>query len=225
MPVPFQNVAGTPTEPQFAEIVLKGHSIQSDTLERPFVNILHFKRTLNVSNSDESALFDALDTALSATFMAALSEFYVGDFTRVRFMDDPMRAAIEVASLGNGLVEDDRAPNFDAVVTRKICGGARGRSFKGSNHWGPIAESSTTKDRLSIAGAIVWSAFNDALNGIAQDGLSASGGDLWKLIVLSPTLSNLTANPSVFTGAYVTETLLNLRIGSMNRRKEKAGVS
>ncbi len=48
-------------------------------------------------------------------------------------------------------------------------------------------------------------------------------GDKWRLCVLSPTMSNLIANPSVFSGALATTATLNVVLGTMRRRKEKAG--
>lgn len=217
----FNGVVGTPLAPLFAEVAIKAHDAQSDAINRPFVNIFHFYRLTNLTNTDEGALVAAFNTVMTSGLNGALSDQYLGDSCDVRFMDDPTRAAAVLGATANGGVAGDRYANLGAVVTRKKCAGARGRSYKGSSHWGPIPESHTTKDELNVTGLAAWAVLINDMNTSMVGGLSVTGGDVWLPIVLSATMSNLTSNPISASGAIITEFTLNTIIGTMRRRKER----
>jgi len=224
MPIPgdvFQNVLGTPATPSFFEWVLRGHAVESDGSSQRFFNILHFARLAGPGTASELNVGDAIMAALTIDLSAALSVAYVADDYTGRFMDDPTHAAVIGANTLVGAITGDRLPSFNAVVTRKKTVG-RGRSFKGSNHWGPIAESDTTLDTLNVGAATRWGAVVTSLQTISTP--FVVGSDTWQLIVLSQVLSNLTANPSLFSGATVQANLLNGTIGTMRRRKMNVGI-
>jgi len=215
----FQNIAGTPATPCFCEFVFRGHSVEAGGGARKFINILHFTRVAGPGTGTEAQFLTAVDGALATSLSAALSDLYVADDTVTRFMDDPTRMGVVGGNSLVGARGGDRLPDFNAVVTRKITAG-RGRSYRGSNHWGPIAESDTDLDKL-VAGA--QGRWDDVATNLAAIGTGSItvGSDTWKLIVLSPTLSDLISNPSLFTGAIVTNSIANSIVGTMRRRKEK----
>lgn len=222
----FENLAGTPATPQFAEFILKGHSVEADGGSKNFVNIFHLARTAGPGISSEAALETAIMAILPSPLVAALSVAYVGDYVSTRFMDDPLRAPVLGANTVTGTVAGDRLPNYAAVVIRKNTY-ARGRSFRGSNHYGPIAESQTTLDNLNAGAITLWNAVAAALATIAA-GLTLASGDVWKLAVFSPTLSNFISSPIAVTGSLVnlsTGLVLNTRMGTMTRRKDRTGPS
>jgi len=221
----FQNIAGTPVTPQFAEYVIKGSAVESDGGSKNFFNILHFARISGPGTMTEAQLYAAVAATLDAAVGAALSSTYVAGSTDVRFMDDPTRAAVVNANAIIGTVAGDRLPTFNAAVTRKNTY-ARGRSYRGSNHWGPIAESQTLLDNLTAAGLLLWQAVSAQLVILATPGsLVTPDGSAWRLMVLSPTLSNLTSNPISVTGSFVQTSPTNRRLGTMKRRKDRTGTS
>lgn len=217
----FVNVTGTPASPTFAEYVIKGHVVESSGASQQIINILHFARISGPGTDTEAHLYAAVSGLLDGALDAALSDTYVPDETLVRFMDDPMRAAFPNANALTGAIAGDRHPSFTAVVTRKKTAG-RGRSFKGSNHWAPIAESDTLLDQLAGASVARWAAVEIALETMCVP--FAGNADMWQLMVLSPTLSDFSLNPSVFTGALCNDIILNLVVGTMRRRKQGVGV-
>ena len=218
----FTNFVGTPANPCFAEYAIAGHSIESDGGSRAFYNILHFARVTGPGTMTEAQLYTAISALLEPSLSAALSITYLADNTYVRFMDDPLRLRTANANGIVGAVTGDRLPNFNAVVTRKYTYG-RGRSFRGSNHWGPIAESQTLLDNLTAGAFTLWHDVDLALLSLVN--VATPDGSTWTLCVLSQTLSNLTSSPSLFTGSLIRDVLLNHRLGTMKRRKDRTGSS
>lgn len=223
MPLPFINVVGTPATPLFAEMVLQEYVVDANGNSSNFVNVFHYQNQNPGTVCTELALMTVLRTAMSGPLASALSIASLGKNQKLRFMDNPLSGYIAGTIFAAGTVTGDRLPTFNAAVTQCRTG-VRGRSFKGSKHWGPVAESHTTLDELNAAALIFWTAVSGIItNGGA--GFAVTGGSLWKLIVLSTTLSDLVSNPCVFTGAVVTTTTTNKEIGTMRRRKERGGIS
>ncbi len=221
----FLNSPGTPANPQYAEMVVKGHSVESDGGSKPILNIFHFARRSGPGTGTETELYTVIGGLVDATISLALSVAYVPDETTMRFMDDPTRAAVSNTNLWVGAVTGDRLPNFNAVVIRKNTF-ARGRSYRGSTHYAPIAESQTTLDNLNAGAITLWGNVVLAWNALlAPAGFVTPDGSTWGMIVLSPTLSNLTSNPIAASGSFVKDFTLNNRIGTMKRRKDRTGPS
>ena len=222
----FSLLSGTPTAPIFAEIAVKGHSVESDGGVKPFVNIFHFNRESGPGVGTELELHSAFMTIIAVPMGAVLSASYVADFNIVRFMDNPLNAGVPFANPIIGQVAGDRLPNFNASVIRKNTY-ARGRSYRGSNHYGPIAESDTLLDNLTAGALVFLQALATALTscGGAGGGVTLPGGDVWRLSVFSTVLSNFTSNPIQVTGSWVNATVANQRLGTMRRRKDRTGPS
>lgn len=223
MPAPYINQVGTPATPQFAELVLQEYVVDANGNSSNFVNVIHLRNQTTGVVTTEANLLTAIRTILNAVLPSALSVASLGKTAKLRFMDSPVTGYVAGTAYSAGTVTGDRLPTFNSVVQQKKTG-VRGRSYKGSIHWGPIAESQTTLDELNAGAITLWEAVEAAIwNGGA--GFTVSGGTVWKLSVISILLSNLVSNPCVFTGADVNAMSTNKVIGTMRRRKEKGGVS
>jgi len=166
------------------------------------------------------AVADAWRNVIDAACAAALSDTYDGIAWTGRYMDDPTTVEDNGTAPTDGAIAGDRLPTFNAV-TIQLIGDGRGRSFRGSKHFGPVAESDTILDNLDTVPLGRWDAIRVAIDGGLQ--FFDAAGNTWQLIILSRTLSDLTANPSVFTGCHVAASKTNRIVGTMDRRKEKAG--
>jgi len=220
--VVFSNIVGTPANPKFCEVVYNGHMVMSNGLSKPIVQIWHLRRltadgTAAVMSDILIAFKDFIDTVLSA----ALSDTYVADSVTGRFMDDPTTGATVVGNDLVGAISGDRATGFNAVTIRLASAG-RGRNYRGSKHFAPIAESDTLKDALNTTPLTRWQAVASAINDLVS--VADGQGNIWGLVILSRNLSDLTANPSVFSGADFTAATTNARIGRMIRRQERASI-
>lgn len=222
----FNRVAGTPANPQFCELVMKGHSIEADGGSKPIVNIFHFVRETGPGTGLEVDVINQFLMLIAGAMNLAFSTDYIPDVITSRFMDDPLRAPVSIVNPLVPTIAGDRLPNFNAVVIRKGTY-ARGRSYRGSNHYGPIAESQTLLDNLTGAASVLWGNIKDVLvaMGGTGGGVVTADGSTWRLAVFSPTLSDYTVSPILVTGSYVKDCVLNLRLGTMKRRKDRTGPS
>lgn len=213
---------GTPTDPQFIEFLYRGHSVESDGSTQQIINQLHFVKTFSLGvPTNLISVYNLVTGVLDAPLSAALSVTYVADNVTLRAMDSPLNLAVPMLNQVVGAVTGDRLPSFNSVVTRKYTN-ARGRSFRGSNHWAPIAESQTLLDNLTAGGQTLWDAVATALATFV--GLVDGDGNAWSLFVLSRLKSDLLANPSLFTGATILNSTANALLGTMKRRKSGVGV-
>jgi len=214
----FVNQVGDVAAPYFIEIVTRGTFTPTASPAKNIVSVWNFRRLTN------SLLFDPTDIAAvfvtdwNASYLAIANSLYAQEQIECRGMDDPTAAvAVDVAP-GNGGEESDAYAGDDAVYFQ-LRTGYRGRSFFGSKHLCGASESDVVNGYLSGGGVTAWTTVKTQLETWTTTGLVDSAGNAWKLIVLSRVLSDLEANPSIFTGADVTEVLLNKRIGTMGRRR------
>lgn len=216
----YRNVTGNPAIPMFLEIVLYCPITMANGNVHNNTNVFHFVQTsivpaVETLASLQAAFLSALETQLEA----ALPITYANGKVKARFMDDPTFAYNTPSGDVDGAVTGDRATNFNAV-TIQVNTDARGRNFRGSKHFGPIAESQTTLDALNAGAITLWGDVVNGLYNLMAGGL-AGASTTWAWIVLSQTLSDLEANPCVFTYAWVNAALLNTTVGTMRRRKER----
>jgi hypothetical protein len=211
------NVVGTPATPQFLEILWRGSVTLLPAGTRSIVQVYHFKQ-LDLTPSVEimSSLLAQIRLGLDTVLKNALSVDYTGLDIRGRFMDDPTTGDTPyITPPSNGTVSGDRLPIFNAA-TVQMRSGQRGRSYRGSKHFAPVAESSTTEDALNVAGLALWNPVNAAISNLT---LTGTNGTVWAPIILSRVNSDLTANPSIFTYADFEDSVLNAKVGTMRRRK------
>lgn len=222
MPAPtanFSGIVGTPATPQFMQLTLNGSTLESNGLTKKCVNILDFRCIAPIAGGNE-ATFAA---NVNGIIIAALAPCATADYTLntylSRFMDNPVNAGTLVVSGVVGTGAGDRGPSFQAAVIRKLSG-LSGRNYRGSNHFGAIPEGFTTKDDLNVTGAAAFAALQAALSTLL--GGVTDGVNTFYPIILSPTLSTLTANPRIFGGSWVQSFSVNARLGTMKRRKERS---
>jgi hypothetical protein len=197
----------------------RGKTTESNGTFSKTYNIYHLRKRASVIPATEAALAAAVASAIEGNLNNAYSVTYTAIDVLTRFMDDPARLGVISANGIVATVSGDRLPSRDAVYFKMTTNG-RGRSFLGSKHFSPVAESSTTLDNLNTTGLGLWNSVGAGI--IALNALVDGDGNTWDLIVLSQLLSNLTAFPALFTGAYVTAVDLSPVIGTMKRRRQKA---
>lgn len=216
----FQAVNGTPLTPQFAKIAILGQTTEANGTTKPMNIITHWRAPIASLPGQEAAL----GAAFKANFDTPLGTLFTGDCTinnyAVKFLDNALNPDVLTVAGVTGGVAGDRGPSFNSVVVRKRTG-VPSRNYRGSMHHGAVPETFTTLDDLSSAGNTAYTAYVAIWATMIASGLN-DGAALWYPIVLSPTLSTLTSAPPVMWGAWVNEFFLNLRIGTMKRRKEKS---
>lgn len=203
-----------PTLTSVVEIVVKGTVTTTGAGAKNFANIFHYRKTTGGANQTPAAVCNQFLTDVWAVVAPLLSDQYIGSESMARYLDD----ALEQYSPGNvpdsGAVTGDRLPT-DMAAVYLLRTGTRGKSFRGSKHFGPIAESATTGDQLSTAAVTAWAAVTTAL----ADSITV-GTETYVPVIVSRTLSQLRTNPTTIIGADVTAALLNKTIGTMRRRRE-----
>lgn len=215
----FVNVTGTPASPQFASLVLNGVCLMSNGASQPDINVLHFRTNTIFPGGALATLNANIWGAINGPWQAVKSDSYTLTNSIMQYMDDPTSAK-DIITLGvTGTILTDRSAAFNAGVIRKLSG-LVGRSYRGSIHVGSLPESFTTKDQLNVTGLAAYDALIAAM-GTWLAGVT-DGVNLFYPIILSTLQSNLIANPSIFTGSYVTSFVRNLKVGTMKRRKEKS---
>jgi hypothetical protein len=113
----------------------------------------------------------------------------------------------------------DWLPSFNAA-TLQLRTGLRGKSYRGSKHFGTIAESDTTNDELTSGALTRWATMITAY----LAGITDSDGNTWLPIVWSRLLSNMSSVPTVIVANQVTSCRINKTLGYMRHRKQKTVV-
>ncbi len=216
----FEHFPGNIGDPQFIEWVYKGHVVESVGTQQ-LINILHFLKVNSTGTPTNLAnVFALIDGLLSPAVGAAISDLYVADETTLRAMDNAFHPPIVFGNNIVGAPTGARLPSFNSAVVRKDTYG-RGRRFRGSNHWAPVASSTVTLDQLTGAGLVAFQGLATALAALTN--ITDMDGNTWSLFVLSSSNSITNSNPTDFSGSIVRTCSANLKIGTMKRRKEGVG--
>ena len=219
----YENEIGSATEPKFIQIKTVYPVTFSNGRVYPVTNLYHFRRA---PGTWHAVTLSQLNTAFIGNFDASLSAALQNDAgagsIQSKFLDLPTNDYGPAGVMTQGQVSGDRLPLYNTAVCQ-LKTGVRGRNYKGSKHYAPVAESSTTEDNLTGAGLALWQDVRQSLEDVSDPGfMNDAAGNHWYLTVISTTLSDLVSSPCLFTGADVTEVLLNVRIGTMKKRKEKS---
>lgn len=183
---------------------------------------MHFATLLSTGGGVLAAFLGNLLVSIQDQYLACCSNSYLMIGVLAKYMDDPLSPEVFTSVAANGTVTTDRQPSFAAGVLQKKTG-VPSRNFRGSMHVGALPESFTTQDQLNVGTGIpAYEALRDAFRGLVSAPTTDGAGDFYP-IVLSTTLSDLFASPSIFTGAWISDYTLNLKVGTMRRRKEKSG--
>jgi hypothetical protein len=129
-------------------------------------------------------------------------------------MNDAQDSYASTVATEVGAITGDRLQTFAAAYLL-LRTGLRGRSYRGSKHFGPMSESDIGDDVWN-AGALTRL---DTIATAMTTTLTDSTGNQWKLVILSRNLSQLETNPTVVTTNDVTQILRRETIGTMRGRK------
>jgi hypothetical protein len=204
------------TSYNYVEIAMLGTSPALGSNAKPIDNIYHFKRQTNVPPISKTNIESSFQTWIATPVLATLSIGYTQTFNAVRLIDDALDPPALFPEAGVGAISGDRLPDFNSVVIRYTTG-LRGRSYRGSKHFGPIAESQTLGDALTSGAITLWNAVRTAL----ISGFTDTDGNIWSLVVLSRKQSKLMVNPTTVVANVINATKLNDTLGTMRRRKVK----
>jgi hypothetical protein len=200
------------------EIIIKG-SVAESVGGKAVDNVFHYvAQGPGTTQPSPTTLLTWFLANVWSVAALALHPGWVGVASSCRLMDNPLNAAVAGATPANGAhAAGDRLPLFNAVVIQKKTG-IRGKSYRGSNHFGPISEADTTLDQLTGAGLTLWQNLQAAM---ALTMAAAGGAQAVSPAVFSPTLSPKPVTIPTLVNTQVTSTLLNLTIGTMRKRKER----
>lgn len=198
------------------EIVVRGHFVETDGTVKQLRNVFCYNRQNIVNPNTKASINTAFIATVVGPMMAALNQEYFMDGVSIRSLDDATDPYQDFVNVTNGAILSDAAPT-DTAVYLLIRTAKRGRSYKGSKHFGPLSEVDTTQNVLTGAGLARWRTVRDAV------GLSftADTSNIWQATIVSRKLSQLAVNPTnvVWTAALVP--ILNLTVGTMRKRREK----
>lgn len=200
---------------QYLECISYGYATAIGGSTKNIVNVYNFQRLATVNPVSKANIEAAFQTNIMVPVLAALSVSYTQTQNTVRFFDDALDAPTSFTETGVGGISGDRLPDYSAV-TLQMKSTLRGRSYNGSKHFGPIAESDTLGDTL-VAGAVTR--FN-AIGSALVSGFTDSDGNLWLPVIKSSRPpANYRTNPTLVLVQLVAGTRLNKSLGTMRRRK------
>jgi hypothetical protein len=198
------------------EISMQGTVVETGGTTRNIFNIFHYYQNPNQPSPPSAVVVaNAFIAGPWAAVLALLSIGYVGVQTLARYLDVSTNAFANANAPGNGALALPRQPAQQAVVGF-YRSGIRGKSFRGSKHFGPLATAAVTGDEIAAASVAAWQAANTGL--VAN---ITAGGQTFTPCVVSKTLSQLRTDPVSIIGAALLTGLTNKTIGTMRHRKEK----
>lgn len=198
-----------------AEIQFKGIASAGGSNAVRIDNVFHYRRTTTVNAPSKTALETAFQAGPVAAILLALNARFTQTANTVRWIDDALDQALPIAESGVGAVAGDPQSTIDAVYVL-LRTGIKGKSYRGSKHFGPLSEADATVGDILNAAAITR--FGVVIAAMAAS-LIDSNGNTWVPQVFSRTLSQVDDNPTTVVANDVTSILLNKRIGRMKRRE------
>lgn len=205
-----------PTLTNVVEIVVQGAVPETIGTSKNVFNVFHYTQNPTVAGpASPVAVANAFLSTVWGTIATALSVNWVGVACLARYLDSTLNLFQPAGVPGSGAAALPRLPNDTAVVTPLSCN-VRGRNFRGSKHFSPIATAQVTSDELNGAGLALWNPVLPLLLGQIT-----AGGQTFSPCVVSRSLSQLRQDPVTIVGAIITLVRLNKTIGTMRRRKEK----
>jgi hypothetical protein len=204
----------------YVEIVAQAFAVARPTYTKLFYNIYHFRRTTTINVLVKSHINTAFQANVVAPLLLALNVDYTQSANTIRFFENPIDEATAFTESGVGAVTGNRLPDLNAAVIQ-LHSGVRGRPYRGSKHYGPIAESSTTGDDLTSGAVTLF----DAVGAALVAGFADSDGNAWVPglkggVRIGSDAQYLTV-PTTTIWTDITSYVLNKTVGSMRRRKTK----
>ena len=200
-------------------VVVKGHSTAADPRSPNIFNTFFYARALTVLPTSKPSFDTAFKSAVNSVIYPLLSVNYVQDYIQYRYQDDALDAwYTTVAGLTSGAVTGDIVPSL-MNVSVQLQTGIRGKSYRGSKHFGPIAKSATLLDQLTSAAQSAWAVVTAALIVSITDGL----GNVWVPVCLSRQPPyQMKVNPTAGSFNAYTAAVLNIDLGRQKKRGQRA---
>jgi len=200
-----------------AEIIVKGIITGGGSNTKNTVNVFHYRRTSVVNPLSKTNLDTIFNTTVVAPLALALNNRWTQQHNTVRWIDDATDAPVPFSHAAVGAVAGDGMTTIEAAFIL-LKTGLKGKSYRGSKHFGPLSESDTTapaEDIFNAAALTRWGAVVTALGTVLVD----ASGNSWILQVVSTKLSQQLVNPTTIIGNDVNSILLNKRVGRLRRRE------
>ena len=202
---------------QNVQITILGTAATGGSSVTPSQNVFTYRRTTTVNPFTKIGVNNIFQTNIITPLLAAANVRYTPGTLSIRVLDDFNDAETVFTVAGAGAIATDSLPS-DSAVYMLYRTALRGRSYRGSKHFGPASEVDTTQDILTGAGLARWQTLQAALLAVMVD----ANGNTWTPTVLSRKLSNLKALPlATVVATEVTDVLLDLNIGTMRKRRSK----
>lgn len=210
MPIPANQIVN-------AELVYKGTVASAGSSAKTMQAVFHYRRQATVVTPTKAALAAAWIAANRANLLAVLSLRFTSVGLTVRWINDALDAPVLTSDTHAGTVTGDSLPlTCSAFLLFQT--GLRGRSFRGSKHLYPMAESQTT-----VLTDDIWNAATLTLLGALAASLlgniTDSTGNIWTPSIVSKKLSQLKSNPTTVVANDVTTIAVGKRVGMMRHRR------
>lgn len=200
---------------EYIEIVSQAYSVPRGGSTKNFYNIFGYRRLVLGGAPIKSQIEAAWQASVGNAMLAALSVDFTQTAVTVRDKGNALDLPTSFTEAGVGAIAGDREPDYNCV-TIQMRTDFRGRQFRGSKHFGPIAESATTGDAIAAGSLAIWQALRNALLG----GFTDASAFVWvPVIYSSKPPANYTTNPTTVRAYDVTSCVLNKTLGTMRRRK------
>lgn len=196
------------------EIVCKGTIAAAGAGVKPCLNVFHYRRDSNTNPLSKTNVASKFDASILSNIVPVLHADYSCLELLTRFIEDNLDAYQSDVVAEVGGVAGDRAPDYECV-TFQLKTNVRGRNYRGSKHFSPIAEADTDGDVIDAAALANWQALKVLLGSSFAD----ADGNNWSPFVWSRSLSTLAGDLWTIVGATVNNVVLNKTLGTVRSRK------
>lgn len=198
------------------QIVIRGRQAAAGSSVAPAINVFCYRRTTLVAPASKANLNTIFQTTILVPLLAAANVRYTPNTVSIRCLNDAQDPYADFAAAGAGAIATDSEPSDDAVYCY-LKTAIRMPGGKGGKHFAGTSEVDTTGDILTGAGLARWQAVQAALKLVLVDATP----NTWVPTVFMPTSSQIKINPTTVNFADVIDSLLDLNIGTMRRRRTK----
>lgn len=213
MPIPANQITHVEV---FAKMIATSGGSNNRNLSPVFV----YRRTSTVNPVTKAAFESVFQSTVCIPLLAALNNRVTQVANDVRWVNDALDAPVPVArAVVGGVAGDSMA--MQAAVYVLFRTGLRGKSYRGSKHFGVISEADTTAPDSDILNAAALARFATLVTALGTPLVDANG-NTWVPSILSRIQSKLVKNPTDVKANDVSLVLLNKRIGRMSRREVKS---
>jgi len=197
------------------QVVVEAH-MDPGTEEKtsPIVNVYHYRRTSVVAPADKTVFRTKFLTEVLDNLKVCLSENYITDRIRLRWLDDADDPYLDAALSKDGTVTGDSLPaSVCALVDMKT--GVRGRSRRARKFFSPIAESHAEKNSLNATALALWATFCTKVKGPFTD----ANGEEWTYAAIDFKRSDLKMPNATVVYNLTTDIAVRSGLVLLKRRK------